>query len=96
MWLVPASEVGERENQDLTPQVLVGYRTRASEGSGEDSSPSGSLGTSPSHPSPLRSTTAALNTSTSSSRLKVSGLSSPGKGWSPGGSDGLLAPRRCS
>ena len=41
MWLVPASEVRERENQDLTAQVLVGYRTRASEGSDEDSSPPG-------------------------------------------------------
>lgn len=47
-------------------------------------------------PSPFWSTTDALNTSISSTRLRFSGCSSPGKGWFPRDLDRLLEPRGCN
>lgn len=47
----------------------------------------------PSRPSPFWSTTAALSTAASSSRLRLSVRSSPGTGRSPRGPNGLPEPR---
>lgn len=69
--------------------------SQAPRSSGEGCPPSRSPRSCHAHPLPFWSTTAALSTSTSSSRLRFSGRSSPRKGCSSSGPDLLLGPRGC-